>query len=140
MGYSEEKSLERQYDMSRYRRIKKIRQILVGVSIISVGSSLVFGTVKQFGNAFQQPPADSTPEEVTSATSQLAAQARGYELVLQREPENQIALEGLANLRIAMKDWKGAIAPLEKLVELNGDRTEYQEQLEQVKQQIEQQK
>jgi Tfp pilus assembly protein PilF len=57
--------------------------------------------------------------------SVLREQERGYELVLQREPNNPVALKGLATTRIEMSNPKGAIAPLEKLVQLYPDQAEY---------------
>jgi hypothetical protein len=39
----------------------------------------------------------------------LAAQERGYQTVLQREPQNQTALEGLTNVRLQMNNQVGAI-------------------------------
>jgi len=54
--------------------------------------------------------------------------------VLEREPNNQNALEGLVQTRINMKDYEEAIPPLEKLVELKPEREDYQEVLAQLKQ------
>lgn len=55
----------------------------------------------------------------------LGDQERGYALVLQREPNNPVALKGLATTRIEMNNSKGAIAPLKKLVQLFPDQAEY---------------
>jgi cytochrome c-type biogenesis protein CcmH/NrfG len=54
----------------------------------------------------QQPPAD--PEKAR----QMAA---GYEKVLQREPNNPTALQGLARAKLELQDYEGAREPLEKL-------------------------
>ncbi|MBV9387144.1 MAG: tetratricopeptide repeat protein [Chroococcidiopsidaceae cyanobacterium CP_BM_ER_R8_30] len=74
------------------------------------------------------------PTVNTTAKTNLADKARGYELVLQREPENQTALQGLVQARIQLQEIKGAIAPMEKLVALNPDRMEYKLLLAQLKQ------
>jgi len=60
------------------------------------------------------------------ALQQLQVQENGYEAVLEREPNNENALEGLVQTRIDMKDYEGAVKPLEKLVELNLEREDYQ--------------
>ncbi|MFM6225001.1 MAG: tetratricopeptide repeat protein, partial [Dolichospermum sp.] len=52
---------------------------------------------------------------------------------LQREPNNQTALEKLSILRLNLGDKQGAIALIEKLVELHPDRQDYQTVLRDVK-------
>jgi tetratricopeptide (TPR) repeat protein len=85
-------------------------------------------------------PAPSTPSP--SPTQSLAAlqedykkRAEGYELVLQREPDNQTALKGLLEAKLALNDVKGTIAPLEKLAKLNPTIADYAVLLAQAKQQ-----
>jgi tetratricopeptide (TPR) repeat protein len=76
------------------------------------------------------------PVDPASMQAELEAQARGYELVLEREPENQTALEGLVDTRIQMGDIEGVVSPLQTLVDLNPDITDYAVLLAQTKQQI----
>jgi tetratricopeptide (TPR) repeat protein len=66
----------------------------------------------------------------------LEEQAKGYELVLQREPENLTALRGLLELRLQLGDIPGAIVPLEKLATLNPEEPTYGLLLAQAKQQV----
>lgn len=117
--------------MSRQR----FKQIVTLVSIVSFFGSTAYGAIGAIGSALKEPAENATTAP-TSRESQLQAQERGYELVLQREPENQAALRGLVEVRIEMKNAQGAIAPLEKLVKLNPGEQEYKMLLAQVKQQV----
>ncbi|MCT7951200.1 tetratricopeptide repeat protein [Ancylothrix sp. C2] len=126
---------------------KRNRWIIQTVMILAltafVGFSLlpILTTVPK---AKQVPQQAATPTP-TSASQQpsgqlnkqadLEAQARGYELVLQKEPENKAALEGLIRTRLQLNDVKGVIAPLEKLAALNANEPSYTVLLAQAKQQ-----
>ena len=113
--------------MSQPRRRWFISVVLVLAVIGFVG----FSMFPLISSAFKEnqlstgatPPASSQTLE-TSQKSQLEQQARGYELVLEREPDNQTALRGLVEARIQLRDIKGAIAPLEKLAASNPNQTE----------------
>ncbi|PSN14618.1 Tfp pilus assembly protein PilF [filamentous cyanobacterium CCT1] len=81
------------------------------------------------------PSANPTTDPATMQAD-LEAQARGYELVLEREPDNQTALQGLVDVRIQLGDINGVVGPLEKLVELNPSVPDYAVLLAQTKQQL----
>lgn len=91
------------------------------------------GASSRRGNDTAEAPPAADP---TSMQAELEAQARGYELVLEREPDNQTALEGLVDARIQLNDIEGVVAPLEKLVELNPGVPDYAVLLAQTKQQM----
>lgn len=122
--------------MSQPRRRWLISVVLVLAVIAFVG----FSMIPLISTAFRdQPVTETSPVASPNATGQqqkLIETAKGYEVVLQREPENQTALRGLAEARIQLLDLKGAVAPLEKLAALNPEQTQYGLLLAQVKQQI----
>ena len=65
----------------------------------------------------------------------LEAEAKGYELVVQREPGNATALRGLLDTKLKLNDLPGVIEALEKLVELKPEQKDYPILLAQAKQQ-----
>lgn len=77
-----------------------------------------------------------SPQAPSPNNVDLAAQAKGYELVLQREPDNSTALRGLLEIRLQQGDLKGAIVPLEKLVQVKNEESDYAVLLAQARQQI----
>ena len=108
--------------------------LLVG-ALAFVGFALapLLGSVLEARNVSQHSPqaTNATPE---SQREELEAQARGYELVLDREPENPTALRGLVEVRLQLNDIAGVLEPLEKLAALNPEEMRYQILLAQVKQ------
>lgn len=79
------------------------------------------------------PQGSSSP--TNAGLVDLAAQAKGYELVLQREPDNSTALRGLLEIRLQQGDLKGAIVPLEKLAQVKSEESDYAVLLAQARQQ-----
>ncbi|MDB9513571.1 tetratricopeptide repeat protein [Kamptonema animale CS-326] len=122
--------LGKKYNKAREMRSQRVKQIFVLVSIVSFAGSTAFGIGKLFLEGLNRPRL--VPAQTAKALS-LADEERGYELVLQREPENQTALEGLADVRMQMGNNKGAVEPLEKLVKLHRDRADYKVLLGRVK-------
>jgi len=115
---------------------KPIHRVFTLVSMAMFAGSLLFSTAQLFSSAFEQQPTEDAATAAQLKESQLKAYEQGYEQVLQREPENQVALQGLVDTRLQMQDAKGAKEPLEKLVELNPEQQEYKVLLAQVKQQM----
>ncbi|NES92902.1 M48 family metallopeptidase [Okeania sp. SIO2B9] len=123
---------EKQYMESRQQRSKILKKIMSLVGVVSFGGTALFGMANMFKTAFQESQQVETVE-VVSGEERLQKLAQGYESVLEREPENVTALEGLVKVRLEMGDKEGAIAPLEKLVNFYPDREDYKVVLEQVR-------
>jgi len=79
------------------------------------------------------PVASASP---STGLADMAAQAKGYELVLLREPDNSTALRGLLEIRLQQGDLKGAIVPLEKLAQVKTEESDYAVLLAQARQQL----
>ncbi len=132
---------------------KRNRWIINVILILAVIAFVGFSMIPLLDSAFKQeaqPQGASSPSPSQSASptaanqssrkETLESQAKGYELVLQREPENQTALKGLLESRlelIGMGSGKveDVIPPLEKLVKLNPNEADYAVLLAQAQQQ-----
>lgn len=133
---------------------KQNRWILNVVLVLAAIAFVGFSMIPLIGGALReerpQSAASPSPGASTPAPQQaeLESQARGYELVLQREPDNQTALKGLYTSRLQLgqarlqqgetekgkEAIKSAVEPLEKLSQLNPGDTRYNVLLAQVKQ------
>lgn len=115
------------------------------VLFITVLPFIAISLLPFFSGAENNQQAGSNPSGSPATTdarkSELQAQEKAYEAVLQREPENQTALKGLLQTRLEMvqlgsSDVKEVIEPLKKLVKLNPEQTNYQVLLAQAMQQV----
>ncbi|MGF1490793.1 MAG: hypothetical protein ACFBSE_27180 [Prochloraceae cyanobacterium] len=89
----------------------------------------------------QQEPSNTEIQQQIIAANQESAQIyqelqTSYQQLLTKEPNNDVTLENLVAVRLQLRDARGAIEPLEKLVELYPDRDRYERTLNLVKQQI----
>jgi len=103
----------------------------VGVSLLPIIGAFNKSTSEQ----------KSTSETGVASTSKLEDEARGLELVLQREPDNQTALKSLLEARLLLlrqhkTNIQAVIEPLEKLAKLNPENTQYTVLLAQAKLEI----
>ena len=112
--------------------------VLVIIAFLGFSLSPLLGGLLEANQQNSQSSASSTQTSVTDREADLLAQARGYELVLQREPDNLTALQGLLQVKLELiQSGKGnieeVIPPLEKLSELNPSSTDYNVLLAQAK-------
>jgi cytochrome c-type biogenesis protein CcmH/NrfG len=114
---------------------KPLKRIITLVSAVAFLGSTGFAVAGLFSNALQEPE-KSAPTNVGSADQQLQAKERGYELVLEREPENQVALQGLVETRLQMNNLQGAVEPMAKLVKLNPNNPQYKALLAGIKERV----
>lgn len=102
---------------------------MMTLPMLSVFKGDAPGPAQSNGSAPNQPP---TPEE----KAKIEAIAAGYAKVLEREPENPNALQGLVEARLQLGDLPGAIPPLEKLTELYPEQEPLKQLLIAIKQQV----
>jgi len=79
---------------------------------------------------------NSLKNNVNQEETVLESEAIGYQMVLQREPDNQTALEGLLGIKFKQGDLAGVIPPLERLAQINPLNSSYMMLLAQTKQQV----
>lgn len=117
---------------------KKLQRILIVASGLAfLGSTGVF-LLGLFNNTSQSTQPIQT--QTGSIEEKLKQEEKGYEAVLQREPNNPAALQGLVQTRLQMGNLKGAIEPTEKLVKLYPNEPKLKELLAAIKERAGQQK
>lgn len=125
--------------MAEKRRRWMLNLVLIIAVIGLVGSSLIPVIDSVFRQSRVPSATSSALQAPESQKAELESQVKGYELVLQREPDNPAALEGLIRARKGLIDMGAVkvetiIPPLERLVKVNPNDTVYAILLAQAKQ------
>ncbi|NDJ17398.1 tetratricopeptide repeat protein [Myxacorys almedinensis] len=123
--------------MSEKRNRWLINVVLIVATVGLLGVTMIPLLTSAINSSDAQSKASPNPSQSASADGrkgELEVQAKGYEAVLQKEPDNQVALRGLLDARRQLNDPKGMVEPLERLSRLNPGMTEYAVLLAQVKQ------
>lgn len=114
--------------------MKKSQRFLSIVGALAFFSSTAFATTRLFQDSQHQNPSPETTE--VNPQEQLMSYERGYLKVLEREPQNQVALEGLVRVRLQMNNLEGLVEPLETLMEINPEDQTYQTIYTQLQEQL----
>ena len=116
---------------TKSKKLSRIVTLVLGLGF--AGSTLAIALSSAFSQGNSSNVAQTNPD-APSIEEQIQQQVNGYEKVLEREPKNVTALEGLAQIYI-QTDPPKAIPTLEKLVEYYPDQPEYATVLQVIKQQ-----
>ncbi|MEL6581224.1 MAG: tetratricopeptide repeat protein [Cyanobacteria bacterium J06621_12] len=116
---------------TKSKKISRVVTLVLGLGF--AGSTLAIALSSAFSQQNSHNTAASYPD-APSIEEQIQQQIDGYEKVLEREPQNTTALEGLAQIYL-QTDPQKAIPTLEKLVEYYPEQQQYAGILEAVKQQ-----
>ena len=119
--------------MSKKKQNKTLSRIVTLVLGLGfAGSTLAIALSSVFSQ--NNSPTVSSNANAPDVEEQIQQQISGYQKVLEREPQNVTALEGLAQIYL-QTDPKQAIPTLEKLVEYYPEQQQYAGILEIIKQQ-----
>ncbi|NEO25741.1 MAG: tetratricopeptide repeat protein [Kamptonema sp. SIO4C4] len=95
--------------------------VFVGVSLLPVLDTALQTNPSSSSSSSATPVQSPTP----SQQEELATEARGYQMVLEREPNNTTALQGLIEVRLQQGRLEDALAPLERLTKLHPQQSDY---------------
>lgn len=107
------------------------------ILFLMIGALLLFMIAPLATSILQQSRTQNIAAKPVDVNARrLETEALGYQLVLEREPDNVNALQGLLENRLRQGNLNDAIAPLERLAQLQPEQIEYTLLLAQTKQQI----
>ncbi|MGB7414387.1 MAG: hypothetical protein WA902_09285 [Thermosynechococcaceae cyanobacterium] len=114
---------------------KPAQRLVIFLSLFAFTGSIGYSALQMIGSIQDtQQASAAVSENVPSQEEQLKSLEASYALVLKREPENETALKGLADVRLQLGAVKEVVPVLEKLVKVNPDNKGYQVLLNTTKQ------
>ncbi|MEO1295388.1 MAG: hypothetical protein AAFW75_06215, partial [Cyanobacteria bacterium J06636_16] len=135
--------------------VKRNRWLVVSVLVVAIGAfvsiplAVVFSGLNnshspaQTASTNQPTGADGQSTDTADLLATLEARVQSYEIVLEREPNNQVvveelttALQGLVYARGQQEGVEATIEPLERLIELRPDVSDYRVLLGQTKERL----
>ncbi|MGF1520890.1 MAG: Tfp pilus assembly protein PilF [Leptolyngbyaceae cyanobacterium] len=133
--------------------VKRNRWLVVSVLVVAIGAfvsiplAVVFSGLNnspaQTASTNQPPGEAGQPTDTADLLATLEARVKSYEIVLEREPNNQVvieelttALQGLVYARGQQEGVEATVEPLERLIELRPDVSDYRVLLGQTKEQL----
>jgi tetratricopeptide (TPR) repeat protein len=118
------------------KTLQRALTLILGIgfagSTLAITLSSIFSQNKNNTVSNSNAPA---PNDAAALEKQVKLQASGYEKVLEREPNNLTALNGLARIYLQTGNVEKAIPPLEKLVKFYPEQKEFVSILQIIKQQ-----
>ena len=121
---------------TKYNRRFYVVFLLVMMVFIGFSALPVLSTAVGRNWSLSKTEEISTIDQIASVQAKLEKEAQGYQLVLQREPDNETALRGLLEVTLKLGDVQGIIPPLQKLADLNLQGTDYRILLALAKEQV----
>ncbi len=116
--------------------VKKHNRWIYIILVLMILALIGFSLLPIFDTLISQSNSNNNATAIDTTKQKLESEIKGYELVLQKESDNQTALRGILEAKLKLGDIPGAIAPLEALAQLNPQQTDYTVLVAQAKQQI----
>jgi len=86
--------------------LKRVLIVSSGLVFLALMMVPTLGLLKN--NNSNSPQGNQSGQEATIPREKLEEMVKGYEKILEREPDNPTALQGLAQARLQLKDFIGA--------------------------------
>lgn len=115
------------------KTLLRVATLVMGLGF--AGSTLAIALSSVFSRNNYSATNTENSNDGPSEEEQIQMQVNGYQKVLEREPKNITALQGLAQIYLQTGNPEKAIPTLEKLVEYYPEQEEYAGILEIIKQQ-----